>query len=80
MESDLRRFVEGGTPGPIFNERRFTYYSARIRTDKGTFTDSMRLPADYEHIFLPENQRSGPALPEWVDSVENPVDEALEGF
>jgi hypothetical protein len=30
----------------------------------------MRLPADYEHIFSPENQCGGPALPEWVMSVD----------
>ncbi len=40
---------------PIFNEKRFTYHSARIRSDQGSFTDPTHLPVNYDHIFLPEN-------------------------
>ena len=40
---------------PVFNEKRFTYHSAKIRSDEGAFTDPTRLPVNYDHIFLPEN-------------------------
>jgi peptide/nickel transport system substrate-binding protein len=40
---------------PIFNERQFTYHSARIKADKGAFADPTRIPVNYDHVFLPEN-------------------------
>jgi oligopeptide transport system substrate-binding protein len=40
---------------PIFNERQFTYHSARIKADRGAFADPTRIPANYDYIFLPGN-------------------------
>jgi peptide/nickel transport system substrate-binding protein len=40
---------------PVFNEKRYTYHSARIKADEGAFTPPMRIPANYDHIFSSEN-------------------------
>jgi len=39
---------------PIFNERQFTYHSARIKADRGAFADPTRIPANYDHMFVHE--------------------------
>jgi oligopeptide transport system substrate-binding protein len=40
---------------PVFNEKRYTYHSARIKAGEGAFTDPTRIPANYDHIFSSEN-------------------------
>jgi ABC-type transport system substrate-binding protein len=40
---------------PIFNERQFTFHSARIKADKGAFADPTHIPANYDYIFLPRD-------------------------
>ena len=36
---------------PIFNEKRFTYHSARLGGDPSLYTDPIHIPVNYEYIF-----------------------------
>jgi len=41
---------------PIFNEKRFTYHSARLGGDPVLFTDPIHLPVNYDYIFAKDAQ------------------------
>ncbi len=36
---------------PVFNEKRFTYHSARLGGDPALFTDPIHIPVNYDYIF-----------------------------
>ena len=36
---------------PIFNEKRFTYHSARLGGDPVLYTDPIHIPVNYEYIY-----------------------------
>jgi ABC-type transport system substrate-binding protein len=41
---------------PIFNEKRFTFHSARITGDPRLFTDPIHIPVNYDYIFATDAQ------------------------
>ncbi len=41
---------------PIFNEKRFTYHSARLGGDPSLFTDPIHIPVNYDYIFATDAQ------------------------
>jgi ABC-type transport system substrate-binding protein len=41
---------------PIFNEKRFTYHSARLGGDPSLFTDPIHIPVNYDYIFAKDAQ------------------------
>ncbi|MGH6962663.1 MAG: ABC transporter substrate-binding protein [Dongiaceae bacterium] len=41
---------------PVFNEKRFTYHSARIGGDAALFTDPIHIPVNYDYIFAKDAQ------------------------
>ena len=41
---------------PIFNEKRFTYHSARLGGDPSLYTDPIHIPVNYEYIFAKDAQ------------------------
>ena len=41
---------------PIFNEKRFTYHSARLGGDAALFTDPIHIPVNYDYIFAKDAQ------------------------
>ena len=41
---------------PIFNEKRFTYHSARLGGDPSLFTDPIHIPVNYDYIFAKDIQ------------------------
>ena len=41
---------------PIFNEKRFTYHSARLSGDPSLYTDPIHIPVNYEYIFAKDAQ------------------------
>ena len=41
---------------PIFNEKRFTYHSARLGGDPTLFTDPIHIPVNYDYIFAKDAQ------------------------
>jgi ABC-type transport system substrate-binding protein len=41
---------------PIFNEKRFTYHSARLGGDPALFTDPIHIPINYDYIFAKDAQ------------------------
>ena len=41
---------------PIFNEKRFTYHSARLGGDPALFTDPIHIPVNYDYIFAKDAQ------------------------
>jgi peptide/nickel transport system substrate-binding protein len=41
---------------PIFNEKRFTYHSARLGGDPALFTDPIHIPVNYDYIFAKDIQ------------------------
>ncbi len=41
---------------PIFNEKRFTYHSARLGGDPALFTDPIHIPVNYDYVFAKDAQ------------------------
>jgi ABC-type transport system substrate-binding protein len=41
---------------PVFNEKRFTYHSARLGGDPALFTDPIHIPVNYDYIFAKDAQ------------------------
>ena len=41
---------------PIFNEKRFTYHSARLGGDPTLFTDPIHIPVNYDYIYAKDAQ------------------------
>jgi ABC-type transport system substrate-binding protein len=41
---------------PVFNEKRFTYHSARLGGDPRLFTDPIHIPVNYDYIFAKDAQ------------------------
>jgi oligopeptide transport system substrate-binding protein len=41
---------------PVFNEKRFTYHSARLGGDSALFTDPIHIPVNYDYIFNKDAQ------------------------
>ncbi len=41
---------------PIFNEKRFTFHSARITGDPRLFTDPIHIPVNYDYIYATDAQ------------------------
>ena len=41
---------------PIFNEKRFTYHSARLGGDPALFTDPIHIPVNYDYIYAKDAQ------------------------
>jgi ABC-type transport system substrate-binding protein len=41
---------------PIFNEKRFTYHSARLGGDPALFTDPIHIPVNYDYIYAKDTQ------------------------
>jgi ABC-type transport system substrate-binding protein len=41
---------------PVFNEKRFTYHSARLGGDAALFTDPIHIPVNYDYIFAEDAQ------------------------
>jgi oligopeptide transport system substrate-binding protein len=41
---------------PIFNEKRYTYHSARLGGDKALFTDPIHIPVNYDYIYATDAQ------------------------
>jgi ABC-type transport system substrate-binding protein len=41
---------------PVFNEKRFTYHSARLGGDPALFTDPIHIPVNYDFIYNEEGQ------------------------
>jgi ABC-type transport system substrate-binding protein len=41
---------------PVFNEKRFTYHSARLGGDPTLFTDPIHIPVNYDYIFAKDAQ------------------------
>ena len=41
---------------PVFNEKRFTYHSARIGGDASLFTDPIHIPVNYDYIYAKDAQ------------------------
>ncbi len=41
---------------PVFNEKRFTYHSARIVGDAALFTDPIHIPVNYDYIYATDAQ------------------------
>ncbi len=41
---------------PVFNEKRFTYHSARLGGDASLFTDPIHIPVNYDFIYNKDNQ------------------------
>jgi len=41
---------------PIFNEKRFTYHSARLGGDPALYTDPIHIPVNYDYIFAKDAQ------------------------
>jgi len=41
---------------PVFNEKRFTYHSARLGGDPALFTDPIHIPVNYDFIFNKDAQ------------------------
>ena len=41
---------------PVFNEKRFTYHSARLGGDPALFTDPIHIPVNYDYIFAKDSQ------------------------
>ena len=41
---------------PIFNEKRFTYHSARLGGDASLFTDPIHIPVNYDFIYNKDSQ------------------------
>ncbi len=41
---------------PVFNEKRFTYHSARLGGDPSLFTDPIHIPVNYDYIFAKDAQ------------------------
>mgnify|MGYP006175558395 CR=1 FL=1 len=45
-----------GACGPVFNEKRFTYHSARLGGDPALFIDPIHIPVNYDYIFAKDAQ------------------------
>jgi ABC-type transport system substrate-binding protein len=41
---------------PVFNEKRFTYHSARLGGDPALFTDPIHIPVNYDYIYAKDTQ------------------------
>jgi len=41
---------------PVFNEKRFTYHSARLGGDPALYTDPIHIPIHYDYIFAKDSQ------------------------
>jgi ABC-type transport system substrate-binding protein len=41
---------------PIFNEKRFTYHSARLGGEASLYTDPIHIPVNYDYIFAKDAQ------------------------
>ena len=41
---------------PVFNEKRFTYHSARLGGDPSLYTDPIHIPVNYDYIFAKDVQ------------------------
>jgi oligopeptide transport system substrate-binding protein len=41
---------------PVFNEKRFTYHSARLGGDPALFTDPIHIPVNYDYIYARDAQ------------------------
>jgi len=41
---------------PVFNEKRFTYHSARLGGDPSLFTDPIHIPVNYDYIYAKDVQ------------------------
>ena len=41
---------------PVFNEKRFTYHSARLGGDPALFTDPIHIPVNYDYIYAKDAQ------------------------
>jgi ABC-type transport system substrate-binding protein len=41
---------------PVFNEKRFTYHSARLGGDPVLFTDPIHIPVNYDYIYAKDTQ------------------------
>jgi oligopeptide transport system substrate-binding protein len=41
---------------PIFNEKRFTYHSARLGGDPALFTDPIHIPVNYDYIYAKDGK------------------------
>jgi ABC-type transport system substrate-binding protein len=41
---------------PVFNEKRFTYHSARLGGDPALFADPIHIPVNYDYIFAKDIQ------------------------
>jgi peptide/nickel transport system substrate-binding protein len=41
---------------PIFNEKRFTFHSARLGGDPSLYTDPIHIPINYDYIFAKDAQ------------------------
>jgi peptide/nickel transport system substrate-binding protein len=41
---------------PVFNEKRFTYHSARLGGDPSLYTDPIHIPVNYDYIFAKDAQ------------------------
>ncbi len=41
---------------PVFNEKRFTYHSARLGGDPSLFTDPIHIPVNYDYIYAKDAQ------------------------
>jgi peptide/nickel transport system substrate-binding protein len=41
---------------PIFNEKRFTYHSARLGGDPSLYTDPIHIPVNYDYIYVKDAQ------------------------
>jgi oligopeptide transport system substrate-binding protein len=41
---------------PVFNEKRFTYHSARLGGDPALFTDPIHIPVNYDYIYAKDGK------------------------
>ena len=41
---------------PVFNEKRFTYHSARLGGDPALFVDPIHIPVNYDYIYAKDTQ------------------------
>ena len=48
---------------PVFNEKRFTYHSARLGGDPALFTDPIHIPVNYDYIYAKDASKRSTALP-----------------
>jgi oligopeptide transport system substrate-binding protein len=50
------KVLEDAPWAPIFNEKRFTFHSARLGGDPSLFTDPIHIPVNYDYIFAKDAQ------------------------